>query len=176
MSEEKNPTPAEDPNEENMDSLVASLFGSDKDGMSVTAFICNHAEVSNGLLYPTGVGINRVMIPANSKGPWNANLSIGILIDVPWSQTNKEHKVEISLVDEDSQTIFLPLGDGSVQPLQAETAFNVGRPPSLTTGTTQSVALGFNFPGIPLPRLGVCVFLIEIDKVEYKKLVFTVGV
>lgn len=176
MSDEKNLIAAEGADEENMDSLVASLFGSDKDGMSVTAFICNHAEVSNGLLYPSGAGINKVNIPANTSAPWLANLSIGALVDVPWSQTNKEHKVEISLVDEDSQTTFLPTGDGSVQPFHAESTFNVGRPPMLTAGTVQSVALGFNFLGIPLPRLGVYVFLIEIDRVEYKKLVFTVGV
>ena len=174
MSETQN-TPAES-NEKNLDSLAAQLFGSvEKDGMTVTAFICNHAENSNGLLYASGAGVNKITIAPNSKGPWIANLAIGAIIDVPWSHTNKEHKIEISLVDEDSQTIFLPVGDGSVQPFHAEATFNVGRPPVLTAGTVQNVAVGFNFHGIPLPRLGVYVFSIEIDRAEYKKLVFTVG-
>lgn len=174
MSESQN-TPAE-LNDKNLDSLAAELFGSvDKDGMTLTAFICNHAENSGGLLYVTGAGINKVTIAPNTKAPWIANLAIGALIDVPWSQTNKEHKIEVSLVDEDSQTIFLPVGDGSVQPFHAEATFNVGRPPVLTAGTVQNVALGFNFNGIPLPRLGVYVFSIEIDRVEYKKLVFNLG-
>ena len=175
MSDNQNPS-GQEPSSDSLDSLAQELFSSaDKDGMMVTAFICNHAESSNGLLYASGAGVNKLNIPSNSQGPWGGNLSIGIMVDVPWSHTNKEHKVTISLVDEDSQTVFLPTGDGSVQPFHADASFNVGRPPSLSIGAVQNVVLGFNFLGIPFPRVGVYVFSIEIDRSEYKKLVFTVG-
>jgi hypothetical protein len=48
-------------------------------------------------------------------------------------------------------------------PVRSLTAgFNVGRPPQLPHGDSQTVPLAFGF-NIPLPRLGVFVFVISID-------------
>lgn len=159
------------------ETTLGNLFNlQSSDGIDVTAVLCNHAEVSNGLIYMLGGGINRITIPTNTPQPWFANLALGVILDIPWTETNKDHKVSISLVDDDSQTIFLPTPEGSVAPFHAEAAFNVGRPPMLPVGTVQNVTLAFNFPGLPLPRLGLYIFSIEVDGIERKKLISTVAV
>lgn len=131
--------------------------------MKVTAILCNHAEAQNGLLYASGAGINRANIPPGLPGPWVVSLGIGILVAVPWTQTNQQHTLEVDLLDADGHPVEVPTGPDTTQPFKAGLAFNVGRPPELQTGEEQSVALAVNVPALPLGQLGEYRFTVRID-------------
>ncbi|WP_375482877.1 DUF6941 family protein [uncultured Jatrophihabitans sp.] len=131
--------------------------------MKVSATLCNHVEALNNLLYVSGGGIDRSIVPPGAPSPYGVTLGLGIIITVPWQQTNQQHKLNIGLVDADGQPVLVPTGPDVISPLKVEAEFNVGRPPGLATGEDQNVAMAVNFPGIPLPSLGRYRFLVELD-------------
>lgn len=118
----------------------------------------------------SGGGIDRAFVPAGMAAPYVVNLGIGVLIRVPWTQTNQEHALVVDLVDADNHAVTVPAPDGQVVPVRAELKFNVGRPPTLQAGEEQGVALAMNMPGLPLPRIGDYAFAISIDGSEEERL------
>lgn len=81
-------------------------------------------------------------------------LAILLFIDCPWDQTNRRHKIEITLLDADGHPVSFetgPLG----QPVPAvliEAEFEAGRPPGAPRGTSlRQTPLVINLgPGLPL--------------------------
>lgn len=142
--------------------------------MDTTAVLCNHAESQNNMLYLSGAGIDRVFVPAGSAPPYGVVVGIGIIVRVPWTQTNQPHTVAVELVDEDTRPVEVPQPDGSVAAFAPQMGFNIGRPPTLAVGDEQSVALAINIPGLPLPRLGRFRFLIKIDGTDVQELPYQV--
>lgn len=142
--------------------------------MELTAILCNHAEAQNNLLYVSGGGIDRAFVPANTSGPWNINLAIGINISVPWNETNNEHTLTVDLVDFDSHPVLVPNGIDTVAPVHVEAKFNVGRPPTLETGESQSISLAINLPSLPIPAIGNYSFILEVDGNELRRLSYRV--
>jgi hypothetical protein len=131
--------------------------------MRVQAFLCNHAEVQNNLLYAMGIGVDRTFIPPGQPAPWPVTIAIGISVTVPWTQTNQQHTVSIDLVDADEKPVEVPTSPDTSAPFEAGLAFNVGRPPDLRTGDDQTVSLAFGLPGLPMPALGDYRFRVRID-------------
>lgn len=131
--------------------------------MEVKAFLCNHAEVQNNLLYAMGIGVDRTWIPPGPPAPWPVTIAIGISVTVPWTQTNQQHTVNIELVDADGQPVTIPTGPDTTGPFEAGLQFNVGRPPDLRVGDAQMVNLAISMPGLPMPALGDYRFRISID-------------
>ena len=142
--------------------------------MELTALLCNHAEAQNNLLYVSGGGIDRAFVPPNTSGPWNINLAIAINISVPWNETNTEHTLTVDLVDFDSHAVQVVNGIDSVAPVHVEAKFNVGRPPTLETGESQSISLAINLPSLPIPAIGNYSFIIEVDGQELRRLSYRV--
>lgn len=142
--------------------------------VELTAILCNHAEAQNNLLYVSGGGIDRAFVPANTSGPWNINLAIGINISVPWNETNNEHTLTVDLVDFDSHPVLVPSGIDTLAPVHVEAKFNVGRPPTLEIGESQSISLAINLPSLPIPAIGNYSFILEVDKVEHRRLSYRV--
>lgn len=142
--------------------------------MEITAILCNHAEAQNNLLYVSGGGIDRAFVPPNIPGPWNINLAIGINISVPWDETNMEHMLTVDLVDFDFHPVLVPNGPDTTAPVHVEAKFNVGRPPMLETGESQSVSLAINLPSLPIPAIGNYSFVIEVDGQELRRLSYRV--
>jgi hypothetical protein len=142
--------------------------------MELTGILCNHAEVQNNLLYVSGGGIDRVGVPGNIPGPWNINLAIGMNISVPWTETNKEHVVTVDLVDFDSHPVLIPSGVETVSPLRVEMKFNVGRPPTLEVGESQSISLAINLPALPISEIGNYSFILNVDGSELRRLSYRV--
>jgi len=142
--------------------------------VELTAILCNHAEAQNNLLYVSGGGIDRAFVPPNTTGPWNINLAIGINISVPWNETNNEHTLTVDLVDFDSHPVLVANGVDSVAPVHVEAKFNVGRPPTLETGESQSISLAINLPSLPIPAIGNYSFIIEVDGEELRRLSYRV--
>jgi hypothetical protein len=138
--------------------------------MELTAFLCNHAEAQNNLLYVLGAGIDRAIIPAGRSGPFNIAFSLGIIVEVPWAATNEEHTVTVELEDADGHPVELQRGPDEREPFRAQFQFNVGRPLHLEDGETQSVAFAVNVPVLPLEELGSYVFTISVDETVLRRL------
>ena len=141
--------------------------------MKVTAVLCNHAEAVNNLLYISGAGINRSFVPPNAQPPYRSNLAIGILLTVPWTQTNQQHTVQIDLVDQDSRPVLAPDEAGGDPVMHAEVGVNVGRPPDLPIGDDQSVALALSLAGLTVAALDRYRFIIKVDGVDLAELPWT---
>ncbi len=131
--------------------------------MKVTAMLCNHAEAQNNLLYVSGAGIDRSMVPPGSQGPWGVTVAVGVLIGVPWSQTNQQHKLAIVLLDADGHAIEIADSPDATRPVRVEVEFNIGRPPELVAGEEQNISFAVNWPGLPLTALGQYEFVVEVD-------------
>jgi hypothetical protein len=138
--------------------------------MELSAILCNHAEVQNNLLYLAGGGIDRAIIPQGVPGPWTISVSMGMTLIVPWTQTNQQHSLTVTLVDADEQPLKVPTGPETEEPLRVDMQFNLGRPPTLEVGEGQTVSLAVNLPALPMPKLGGYFFVIAVDGTELKRL------
>ena len=140
--------------------------------MQLDAFLCNHAEAVNNLLYIAGGGINVGFAQPGAEPPYAANLGIAIMVTVPWEQTNQQHQVEVELLDVDGRPVQLVTGPGSTSTLQLKLAFNVGRPANVAVGDDQIVALAANLASLPLPAVGKYLFIVRIDGHDERKLCY----
>jgi len=143
--------------------------------VKVTALLANHAEAINNLLYTSGGGITQAIVPPNAPAPFGVQLSLAVIVSIPWTQTNQNHKLRVDLIDADGRTVVLPSGPESTEPFRAELQFNVGRPPTLQVGEEQSVALAIGMPGLPFPGLGRYRFVLYIDETQVDELPFSIG-
>jgi hypothetical protein len=142
--------------------------------VQIDAILCNYAEAVNNLLYLSGGGVEIAFVQPGISPPYLCNLAIGVMVTVPWGQTNQQHVVEIHLLSEDGEPVQVPTGPGTQQPLEARLAFNVGRPAGLTVGDDQHVALAANLPALPMPSLGKYEFVIRIDGHDERRLAYRV--
>ena len=142
--------------------------------MKVTALLANHAEAVNNLLYTSGAGITQAVVPPGSSAPYGVQLSLAVIVAVPWTQTNQNHSLRVDLIDADGRAVSIPTGPESLEPFRAELQFNVGRPPTLEVGEEQTVALAFGMPGLPFPALGTYRFVLHVDSTPMEELAFKV--
>lgn len=142
--------------------------------MKVTALLANHAESVNNLLYTNGAGITQAIVPPGALGPYGVQLSLAVIVGVPWTQTNQNHALTVDLIDADGQPVPVQTGPETTEPFKAELQFNVGRPPTLDVGEEQTVALAIGMPGLPFPALGHYRFVIYIDHTQIEELPFKI--
>jgi len=142
--------------------------------VKVTALLANHAEAINNLLYTSGAGITQAFVPPDAPGPFGVQLSMAVIVAIPWTQTNQNHALRVDLIDADGQTLNVPTGPDTSGPFQAEMQFNVGRPPTLEVGEEQTVALAIGMPGLPFPALGQYRFVLYVDNTQMEELSFKV--
>lgn len=119
--------------------------------MRVTMLLADAAQVAEGKLYILGGGWTDV-------GPGPAPMAIALKIDIPWDETNRRHKWEIKLVDEDNKQITL--GDN---PLGMNGEFEAGRPPGHRTGTPITLPMAINLGPIPIPPGGRYIWKLYIN-------------
>jgi hypothetical protein len=131
--------------------------------MEINALLCDHAESAEGKLFINGGGIN--MIYVQPQPPFVISVFVAVVVHVPYTATNVEHTVAVRLLDEDSNRVspWAPDGVPPQPPVETITSFNVGRPPGLAPGETQTLPLAFGLQGLPLTKLGTYVFAIEVD-------------
>jgi hypothetical protein len=142
--------------------------------MEVTALLCSHAEAVSNLLFVSGGGIDQTVIQPGRPAPWSVALALGMSIEVPWTATNQEHSVRVTLVDTDGHPVEVPTAPDARQEFGVNLKFNVGRPPQLTVGASQTVQLAINIPVLPFETLGEYEFVIAIDGTEEKRLHYRV--
>lgn len=138
--------------------------------MELAALLCNHAEAQNNMLYVAGGGINRHIVPAGRSQPFTVSLGIGIIVEVPWMESDQEHTVDIALVDADGHPVEVPKGLDESEPFRAQFRFNVARPDHVEAGDTQSAVFAINVPVLRLEKLGSYVFVISIDETITRRL------
>lgn len=93
--------------------------------------LANHVEAINGLLYISGGGWtdHYRQIAPNGQIPIS-HIGIGLSVMIPWNETNKPHRLTVTIEDEDGQSL-----------LTAEAQMSIGRPPKLSPGTEQHAVL-----------------------------------
>jgi hypothetical protein len=110
--------------------------------MKLTMLLADAAQAVDGKLFILGGGWS-------ITGPDATPSAIAIKIDVPWTEANKRHRLELALFDEDGHPVSVqtPIGD---RPIQITGDFEVGRPPGLKPGTDLGVVLAINIGPFPL--------------------------
>ncbi len=112
--------------------------------MHVTLLLADAAQVVGGKLSLLGAGWN-VAGPGGSPIP----MAVGIVVRVPWNETNQRHKFLAALLTEDGQPTFNDRGE----PIRAEGEFEVGRPPGTKAGASFNTPFAFQLT-IPLQEGG----------------------
>jgi len=124
---------------------------------AVTVVLADAAQVYDGKLSILGGGWQTIRA-------MTAPFAIAILIAVPWSETNRRHKMLFTLRTADGQPVAFGEGAGSV-PLQIGTEFEVGRPPGFPQGSRFNVPIAVNVAPLPL-QPGSYVWTWSLDSAE----------
>ena len=107
--------------------------------MQAQLILADFAQVANGKLTVVGAGWDRT-------GPTPTPSGIGLIIKVPWEETNQQHQVSLQLLDSDGG----PVNDPAGKVVGLASHFEVGRPPGLAAGALQTVCLAMNIGPLPL--------------------------
>ena len=137
--------------------------------MKATAMLCDFAQLSSdGKLTVIGAGITRIATLV-AEPPLVLNFALAALVEVPWDQTNRPHRLHIELVfdgnEGGAQKIPLPntnpADEGS---FVAE--FNAGRGPEMVPGESSLLPIALPFFGIALPAPGGYSFKLTVGNDE----------
>lgn len=109
--------------------------------MDAVLLLCDHAEAVNGKLYINGGGWNLLFTP----GVPVPNISLAILIEVPWTETNVRHRLRADLLTTDGDVVEV---QGNAISLAGE--FEIGRPPGIKPGTSLNTPMAMNLGGLVL--------------------------
>jgi hypothetical protein len=140
--------------------------------MEFEALLADAVTVAEGKMYVHGGGWN--VISASSVPVRLGRLAVGVLVTVPWNETNQMHSFEVRLEDLDGRLVSLgeaPPGsteDGKVRKLTGQ--FNVGRPVTLEAGDDQLVPIAVTIDGLTFEAPGLYRFVISVDGAHDKRL------
>jgi len=123
--------------------------------MRAVMMLADYAVVADGKLTIVGGGWS-------TAGPAPVAFAIAGKLEVPWDQTNMQHKAVIELIDADGQPVLVPTEDGE-QPFRLELGFEVGRPPGVRPGTPLDFPFAINLPPQPFPPGARYEFQLTID-------------
>lgn len=118
--------------------------------------LCDWAEVVNGKLYIGGGGFTQVLAGTP------VSLALALLIYVRWHQTNQPRHLEITLHNEDGETLL----DGEGNPFRIEGDIEMGRPPGTKHGSVFPAPLAFRLPAMVFPPGGYRFELRVDDEIE----------
>jgi hypothetical protein len=117
-------------------------------------FTADHADAVNGKVYVNGGFWNRWR--SASYPQVFPPLAVVAVLDVPFAQYHRDHKIIISLVDADEKE----------QPLRAEGIIRVGADPSMDYGESSLVPFAANFANVLIPSAGTYSFVLSVDGAE----------
>lgn len=147
-------------------------------GFKINALLGDTATESGGKIYLHGGGWNLL---TTARFPFvQPRISIGGVISVPYTETNKNHTLELHLENEDGAR--MPLGptvtapDGAAQgaPQRITAQFTLGRPPQLHSGDAQPIPIAMNFDRLRFDSPGAYSFVLSINGEEIERLTFRV--
>lgn len=119
---------------------------------TTSSFLADSVELVQGKIYALGIGwdtIYAAQLPVTQP-----RIGLGILVDVPYTETNKDHEIRIKLVDEDGNV---------VNNLDLRSEFKLGRPALLRAGDSQLLPIAFNFDGLSFSNQGTFMWEISIN-------------
>ena len=102
--------------------------------------LCDAAEAVSGKLYLMGGGWTHVLTPREP-----VNMALGVVVAIPWDETNRRHDLRVALMDEDGEQ--MKIGGKSVG---ADGQIEVGRPAGIKPGSAINAVMAFRFNGIRL--------------------------
>jgi hypothetical protein len=102
--------------------------------------LADAAQAVNGKLYVLGGGWSVC-------GPAPTPMALAVKIEVPWGESNKQHRFLLELLDADGHPVSTPAKDG---PVQVDGQFEVGRPAGLPPGTPIDFVFAVNISAVPL--------------------------
>ncbi|MCU1484062.1 MAG: hypothetical protein JWN67_808 [Actinomycetia bacterium] len=125
------------------------------DDMEITAdvLLADYAAVADGKLTLVGAGFDWFSVP----GP--PTFGVGILVHVPWNETNNPHRWRLRLVDADGQPFRAP--DGSV--VEVGDRFELGRPSGVPAGAPLTLPLACNLQGLAFTTAGRWIVQLLLD-------------
>jgi hypothetical protein len=146
--------------------------------MDAKVMLCDFAEVSGGKLFITGAGIS-LLASSSDTSPYPVNVSLAILVSIPWTETDISHTMTIELISEaggTQQRVMLSdqLPDGH-DPADLGTlvfVFSAMRMPTMADGDESSMPVSVPLFGLPLPELGPYFFSVRIDGREMDRASF----
>ena len=106
--------------------------------MKVTMLLADAAQVVNGKLYILGGGWTIV-------GPGASPSALAIKIEVPWTEANRRHEIQLDLLTEDHQPVMM-----ANNPVQMRGHFEVGRPAGIPAGTPLDSSVAISVSPLPL--------------------------
>lgn len=114
--------------------------------MRATLVLADFARVVDGKLDVLGAGWNMVNATEVTMG-------VGVIVEIPWSDTNRPHQLRLELFGADGEPVQLPspTGEGT-ETLTVEAGFEVGRPPGIAPGTPLNMPFAVNVNNVPLPQ------------------------
>ncbi len=149
--------------------------------LTVQGWLCDFAEVSGNKLFITGAGINLIGTPT-TEAPHPVNLTLAMMVRIPWNATNRQHKLRVELIS-DSSDGSKPVPINIAPPPIGEeedagkivAAFNAGRSPNMVVGEETLMPLALPLFGLPLPNIGSYFFEIGIDGTAMDRISFRVS-
>jgi len=131
----------------------------------VTSFLADSVDLVSGKIYALGIGWNTIFTPGFPIQ--HPRVGLGVLVNVPYTSTNEDHTLEITLQDEDGNPIplrFMPNEDGSQTPdFKFSAQFRLGRPSALPAGDPQLMPIAINFDGLIFNKASMYRWVINID-------------
>jgi len=138
--------------------------------VTAEALLADSVVVADHKIYIQGGAWNTIF--ASALPARHPRIGIALVVRVPYALADNEaKKFTLTLEDEDGNQIRIgdPNGAGRI-----EGSFTVGRPPGISPGDEQLVALAINLDGLTFERAGAYVFKIRIDDREVQALRFRV--
>jgi hypothetical protein len=141
----------------------------------VDALLCDYVQASENKLFVNGGGISRSWVAA--QPPHMIKVGVAAMVHVPYLETNQAHTITVSLVTEDGHPVipYFPEGMPGPSSVEISAQFNVGRPPTIVPGETQTWPLAANFE-LGLRELGGYKFVVSVDGKESTDLALRVAV
>jgi hypothetical protein len=103
-----------------------------QDDWAITVILADAAQVADGKLSVLGGGWQFISAAPRAS-------ALGIIISVPWTQTNRKHTLAFSLLDVDGNPVNF-----HEAPVRFSSEFEVGRPPGSAQGSRFNVPLAVN--------------------------------
>jgi hypothetical protein len=111
-------------------------------GVGAVMMLCDHVAVADGKFYING-GAWTV------AGPGPMPMAIALLLQVPWTMTNRPVRFRLSLHFEDGQPVETP-GPAGQAPLEIGGEIEVGRPPGAREGVVFNAPIAINVGPVAL--------------------------